>query len=99
MLFELLRRAADEEPDQAAVVTTAGSTSYAELLERSGRFASGLSERSIDRFACLVDDVTELVALLCASSLTGAEACVYPDRLDAAEAAEFAERFGHATVV
>src|SRR3954471_19662967 len=95
MLIEVLRQAAAKVPDQSIVVSRDRSLSYAECLDRAETLARGLSARSIDRIACLVDDVGELIALLCASSATGTEACVYPDRLDDAGASEFAALFGH----
>jgi acyl-CoA synthetase (AMP-forming)/AMP-acid ligase II len=99
MLIELLRRAADEVPGQPVVLTHQGSLSYADCLSRAEALARGLEARSIERFACLVDDVGKLIALLCAASATGVESCVYPDRLTDDDLHEFAEPFGHEVVV
>jgi acyl-CoA synthetase (AMP-forming)/AMP-acid ligase II len=99
MLIELLRRAAEEVPDQPVVVTHDAALSYADCLHRAETLACGLDARSVTRFACLVDDVGELIALLCAASATGVEACVYPDRLGEADLHEFAEPFEHELVV
>ena len=99
MLIELLRRAAAEAPDRSVVETHDGARTYAACLARAEALARGLGERSVDRFACVVDDVGELVALLCGAAAAGAEACVYPRHLDDAGIAEFAESFGHALVV
>ena len=99
MLIELLRRAAREVPDQPVVVTPTSSTSYAECLSKAERLARGLRERGVDRFACVLSDVGDLVALLGASTLTGSEACVYPDDADEATIARNAAAFEHDVIV
>jgi acyl-coenzyme A synthetase/AMP-(fatty) acid ligase len=98
-LFELLSGAAAEVPRQSVVLTPETALSYADCLARAERVATGLSARSIDRFAARVDDVADLVALLCASSLCGSEACVYPAALRAAEVDELAAQFEHHAVI
>jgi acyl-CoA synthetase (AMP-forming)/AMP-acid ligase II len=99
VLIELLRRGAAEVPEQPLVISPGGSVSYAELLTRSEALAQGLRTRSVDRFACVVGDVRELLAVLCASTAAGSEACVYPETLDEQGIAEFTGRFEHAFVV
>jgi acyl-CoA synthetase (AMP-forming)/AMP-acid ligase II len=56
-------------------------------------FARGISARRIDRFACDLGDVGDLVPLLCASSMVGSEACVYPAGLDEATIADYLSSF------
>src|SRR5581483_7685755 len=72
---------------------------YAAALRQSEALAEGLSNRGIDRYAALVSDVPDLVALMCASSAVGSEGCVYPASLDDAEATDFAGRFDHRVVI
>jgi acyl-CoA synthetase (AMP-forming)/AMP-acid ligase II len=100
MLIEVLRRAAADVPDQPVVISPEHALDYAGALSRAEALARGLAARSIDRFACLVDDVGDLVALLAAASATGAEPCVYPDRFGSGDdLGELAEPFGHEVVV
>jgi acyl-CoA synthetase (AMP-forming)/AMP-acid ligase II len=99
VLIELLRRAAAEVPDHAVLLSPDGRLTYAECLRRSEALARGLRAHSIERFACLLDDVGDLLALLCASSAIGSEACVYPDGLDADGVRANAALFKHPAVV
>ena len=96
---ELLRRGAASIPDQPIVLRAGGALSYAECLARAEAFGQGLRARGAERFACLVDDVGDLVALLAAAGWVGAEACVYPQQLGNHDLGEFTERFGHDVVV
>ena len=99
MLIELLRDGAQAVPDQPLVVTPDRSVSYASCLARSEDLARGLWERSWNRFACQVSDRADLLALLCASTAVGAEACVYPQCAEAVRIDELADRFDHKIVV
>jgi acyl-CoA synthetase (AMP-forming)/AMP-acid ligase II len=97
-LIELLRRA---DPSATAVVTADGVASYGELVERAHLLAAGLASRGVRRFGVLSAPASaaEVVALLAAASLTGAEACAYPPNDDPAASADLARRFGHDLVV
>ena len=97
MLSNLLDEAARLAPKQEFVVTTTAST-YAEIATRARRLAAGLRAASIERFACRIDDPTELVALLCAASAIGAEPCVYP-KVEASELLSLAGDFDHRVIV
>jgi acyl-CoA synthetase (AMP-forming)/AMP-acid ligase II len=99
VLIELLRQAAAEVPDQPVVISADRSLTYAHCLGRSEAIARGLHARSIERAACVVHDVGDLVALLCASSATGMEACVYPDAVDETVIRGHATAFEHPVVV
>ena len=99
MLIELLRTGAAESPDQPVVQWPGRSVSYSECLTRAEELARGLHNRSIRRFASVVEDVGDLLALLCASSATGSEACVYPERLDEQRIEELTMTFQHPTVI
>ena len=92
MLIELLREGAAARPDAPLVIADAGTTSYAATLHRAEALARGLQQAGIERFGVRVDDTAALLALLCASSAIGAEACVYPS---AADPAALAGRFAH----
>ncbi|HWU21280.1 MAG TPA: class I adenylate-forming enzyme family protein [Nocardioides sp.] len=79
-MIELLRRVRDEDPERIAVIGEAGATSYAALTGEAEELAAGLRQAGLERFALVTYDVTLIVAVLAASSLTGVEACVYaPD--------------------
>ncbi len=99
MLIELLRSAAQTAPTQPAIISPTGSVTYEECVSRSEALARGLHVRSIERFACMVDEVRELVALLCAASASGSEACVYPDTLDEQSIERLAQRLDHSVLV
>lgn len=77
-MIELLRGAVEEVPEQVAVITPDGEHTFRGLLEAAESAAAELRERGIERFAILEDDPATVLVLLAASSLTGAEACVYP---------------------
>jgi acyl-CoA synthetase (AMP-forming)/AMP-acid ligase II len=99
VLIELLRRASDQAPERAAVITPAGVITYAELLRRSEAIARGLAARSIDRFAILAEDPVEIITALAASTVVGAEACVYPRDLDQARFDGLRASLGHSVFV
>jgi acyl-coenzyme A synthetase/AMP-(fatty) acid ligase len=99
VLIHLLREAARREPALALVITESGTVTYQECLTRSEQMAIGLRTRGVERFACAVSDIGEVIALLCASTAVGAEACVYSPTLDADAIATLAERFDHKVVV
>ena len=99
MLIEAVREVARAAPDRAALRTDAGATSYAELAGRAEVLASGLAGRGLQRFGVAVDDRVEAVALLAASSLLGAEACIYPATATGDERAQLAARLQHQAVV
>jgi acyl-CoA synthetase (AMP-forming)/AMP-acid ligase II len=98
MLIELLRSGAAEVPDQPLIVAADRTLSYAEVLNVSENLARGLDRRSIARFACL-GDATDMLPLVCASTATGAEACVYPSALDSSAVEQYSGLFGHRNVV
>jgi acyl-CoA synthetase (AMP-forming)/AMP-acid ligase II len=99
VLIELLREGAAGAPDRPMVVSGDGSVSYASCLARSERLAAGLRARSVTRFAAVVSGAADVVALLCASSATGSEACLYPPGLDAPAITAQATRFDHRVVI
>ena len=98
-MIELLRRAAGEVADQPLVLSAERSVTYAECVDRAEAIARGLAARSIDRFACRLDDAGSVIALLAAASATGAESCVYPAALDDREVSELATAFEHDVVL
>lgn len=76
-----------------------GTLTYRQCVDRADALARGLRDRGVERFACVVDDVGELIALLCGASAAGSEPCVYPRHLDGAGIEEFARTFGHALLI
>lgn len=98
-MIELLRRRATQDADAVAMIADSGRWTYAALAADAEALARGLREHGIERFAIASNDMPLVVALLAASSLVGAEACVYapdiaPDALDRQAAA-----FDHEVVV
>jgi acyl-CoA synthetase (AMP-forming)/AMP-acid ligase II len=99
VLIELVRRAAQEAPDQPAVISAAGTASYGECLARGEAIAASLAQQGVERFGCAVEDPADILALVIGASAAGAEVCVYPRDLDPAGVAALASRFGHDVVV
>lgn len=98
-MIELLRRVAASDADRVAVVSAEGQWTYGRLAQEAERLATGLRESGASRFAIVSNDVPLIVALLAASSLAGAEACVYAPDITPEELARQAEAFDHAAVV
>jgi acyl-coenzyme A synthetase/AMP-(fatty) acid ligase len=98
-VIELLRRAADRDPDATAMIAESGAWSYGRLLAEAEAFAGGLRDAGIDRFAIVSNDIPVVVALLAGSSLIGAEACVYAPDIAADEMERQAASFSHGVVV
>ncbi len=98
-MIELLRAVAQTSPATPAVIGESGRRSYAELVADAERFAGGLREQRIDRFAIVSNDIPVVVALLAAASLTGAEACVYAPDIAPEEMLRQAAAFAHGLVI
>ncbi len=98
-MIELLRGAVEEVPDQTAVITPDGEHTFRGLLEAAESAAAELAERGIERFAILEDDPATVLVLLAASSLTGAEACVYPLAANDETIAQLREKLDHEVLV
>lgn len=98
-MIELLRRAADRDPDAIAMIAESGEWSYGRLVAEAESCAGGLREAGIERFAIVSNDIPVVVALLAGSSLVGAEACVYAPDIATEEMDRQAAAFSHDTVV
>jgi acyl-coenzyme A synthetase/AMP-(fatty) acid ligase len=98
-MIRLLERAADASPDQVAVVTAEGSSTYGELLEDARRIARALTDRGIARFAVVEPDAAWILRLLAGAALAGVEPCQYQADTAPAEFADQAETLGHDVVV
>lgn len=98
-MIELLRRAADRDPDAVAMIAESGEWSYARLAADAEDYAHGLRAAGIERFAIVSNDIPVVVALMAASSLIGAEACVYAPDIAPEEMDRQAASFAHETVV
>ncbi|GAA3518827.1 fatty acid--CoA ligase family protein [Aeromicrobium panaciterrae] len=94
-MIELLRLAAQQRPTQDAVVTTARTTTFPELLEQAESVAANLVARGITRLAILDEDPINVFVLLAGGSLAGTETCVYPLAATDEAIAEYRERFDH----
>jgi len=98
-VIELLRRAADRDPEAVAMIAESGEWTYARLAADAEAYAHGLRAARIDRFAIVSNDIPVVVALMAASSLIGAEACVYAPDIAPEEMDRQAASFAHAVVV
>lgn len=98
-MIELLRRAADRDPDVIAVIAEGGEWSYGRLLAESEALAQGLRASAIDRFAIVSNDIPMVLALLAAASLVGSEACVYAPDISVEDMDAQAASFAHSVVV
>ena len=99
MLIELLRRAAGEAPEQPVIISSGVPLSYADCVTRAEAVAAGLAGRGIERFAVAVDDPADALVAAAASTVVGAEACLYPRELDPERAELLASSFDHETLV
>ncbi len=90
---------AADAPDRPLVISPKGTFTYGEVLTRSEALARGLQERGVERFGIAADDAADVIMLLVASAMVGAEACTYPRFADEGQINAHAERFGHAVVV
>lgn len=96
---ERLRAVARATPDQPFLISADRTIRYAEALTAAESLAAGLAARSVRRFAVAVGDPVDVVLLLLAGALGGAEPCCYPRDLDANAIEEYAELFDHDVVV
>jgi acyl-coenzyme A synthetase/AMP-(fatty) acid ligase len=98
-VIELLRRAAAEGPDRAAVVTPTATTTYGDAQAGAERFAHALRSEGIDRFALLEDDPAQVLMALAGAAAVGSEPCVYPLAATDDAVAEHRDRFDHEHLV
>jgi acyl-coenzyme A synthetase/AMP-(fatty) acid ligase len=101
VLIAAVREVARAAPEQAALITNDRALTYAELAAWAEALAGGLRARGLDRFGITVSDWTDAAGLLVASSLLGAEACIYPGSTltDGEERAALAARLEHRAVL
>lgn len=82
-----------------AIVSRGRELTYGWCVTRSEALAHGLLSAGLDRFGVALTDPADVLTLLAAASVVGAEPCVYPRELDADRAARLADSFDHATIV
>jgi fatty-acyl-CoA synthase len=73
--FDLLHEMAGRNPSAAAVISSAGMTTYLDLARRAGRIAAGLRARGIrrgDRIGVLLDNRTEWLEIFFGAAALGA---------------------------
>jgi acyl-CoA synthetase (AMP-forming)/AMP-acid ligase II len=99
MLIELLRRAAGEAPEQPVIISSGVPLSYEDCVARAEAVAGGLAERRIERFAVAVGDPADALVAAAASTVTGAEACLYPRELEPERAERLASSFDHEVLI
>lgn len=102
-MHELLRRVADVDPDRVAVVTHDGSWTYAQVLEAAERAASALTglagdAQGVRRLGVVDFEAADVLPLLAAAALVGAEVCLYPP-VEPDEVADLARRLDHDVLV
>lgn len=95
----LLERAAAASPDQVAVVTHEGISTYGELLTDARKVARALADRGVTRFALVEPDAGWILRILGGAALLGAEPCQYQADTTPDEFAEHAAALGHGVVV
>jgi acyl-CoA synthetase (AMP-forming)/AMP-acid ligase II len=98
-MIRLLERAAGASPDQVAVVSSAGTVTYGELLDQARRVAASLRSRNLTQFAIVEPDAALVIALLAGAALAGAEPCQYQPDIAPDEFGPPAAALGHAVVV
>lgn len=98
-MIELLRQAAARDAEAVAMIAENGAWTYTRLADEAEALARGLRGAGIDRFAIASNDIPRVVALLAASSLIGAEACVYAPDIAPEEMDRQAAAFAHPVVV
>lgn len=98
-MISLLRLAAVEVPDQPVLITEERKVTYSELLQLAESAAAALVDRGISRFAVHGIDVVSVCALLAASSLSGAEPCIYPAQASTQTVTGLRDRLGHETLI
>ncbi|MCW2658669.1 MAG: long-chain fatty acid--CoA ligase [Jatrophihabitans sp.] len=98
-MIELLRRAAEVNGTRPAIITDDRTIDYPALLAQAEGVAASLQARGIDRFGVLDHDAIDVVVLLAAASLVGAEMCLYPPLETGAEVVALAARVDHHVVV
>lgn len=98
-MIELIRCVAASDPDRPAIVWADERWSYGWLDAAANSYAQGLLDAGIDRFAIVSNDIAEVVALLAAGSLVGAEACVYAPDATTEDVVRQAATLSHETLV
>jgi acyl-CoA synthetase (AMP-forming)/AMP-acid ligase II len=98
-MIRLLEQAAGDLPDQVAVVTRTGATTYRKLLHDAQRVAAALVRLNITRFAVLEPDAACILRLLAGAARVGAEPCQYQPDTSVAAFTPQAETLGHSVVV
>ncbi|MDT4906692.1 MAG: hypothetical protein QOH52_4708 [Pseudonocardiales bacterium] len=98
-MIELLRRAAEVNGTRPAIITDDRTIDYPALLAQAEGVAASLQARGIDRFGVLDHDAIDVVVLLAAASLVGAEMCLYPPLESGDEVVALAARVDHHVVV
>ena len=98
-MIRLLERATTASPDQLAVITSEGSTSYGELLDDARRVAFTLQQRKVTRFAVVEPDAGWVIRILAGAARAGAEPCQYQADIPVAELIDPTAVLGHSIVV
>jgi len=98
-MLELLRAGAERFPDRPLVISARGVFTYAQVLADAERLGAGLAARGVTRLACAARAAEEVVGVLAASALAGAEVCGYPLEEPASTLDALAERFDHDVIL
>ena len=98
-MIELLREAALDLPDHAAIVTPARTLTFAELADQAETVAAQLRDRDITRFGLLEADPATIWVFQAAASLAGSEICVYPIAAEDRAIRQLRERLDHDVLV
>lgn len=99
MVIGLLRRVAEQAPERPVIISAGEPLTYASCVARAEAVAGGLAALGIDRFAVAVADPGDALVAVAASTVVGAEACLYPRDLDSGQLYALAAGLGHRTIV
>lgn len=97
-LWESLRAGAAAAPSEPLLVSPSATITWADAQARADEFAVGLARLGVTRFGVSGVALGELIPLLAAASLVGAEPCVYPadhDPMGLAQAFDHPVFFDH----
>ena len=98
-MLELLRAGAELAYGQPLIISARGVFTYGDVLADAEAIASGIRKRGLTRVGAVVRNAEEVVALLAAAAMAGAEVCGYPLEEPAAELDRLADRFDHRVLV
>ncbi|MGH9719079.1 MAG: class I adenylate-forming enzyme family protein [Bryobacteraceae bacterium] len=99
MIYQLVQEMAGGNPAKPFVIEAGGVCNYGDMVARARCTAGHLVNRGITRFLVYLDDSAELICLLLAANLAGAQVAVVNRRYGAEELRSAAETAGMSDLV